>query len=100
MGRGEEEFYATFYALILSNKQMERHDLKRYSFIKSLYKESLINSINRPKATSNFNNKFNSVMRMVKLDMVSIMSSTALYAALRFFVFDLRRCLEFTKFVS
>jgi hypothetical protein len=22
-----EEFYATFYALILSNKQMERHDL-------------------------------------------------------------------------
>jgi hypothetical protein len=88
-----------FYALMLNNKQMERHDLKRYSFLQSLNKESFINSINRPKATSNFNNKFNSPMRMVKLNMVSIMSSTSLHVALCF-VFDLRCCLVFTKFVS
>jgi len=33
-------FYAKFYALMLSNRQMERQNLKRCSFLESLYKET------------------------------------------------------------
>jgi len=38
--RGGGGFYTQVYALMLNNRQTARQDLKRYSFLESLYKET------------------------------------------------------------